>query len=204
METQISFHVKRSIALVATLAVSLNASISHAQQSRSIDLAQQAYDEGKLDLALQLFESAKKESPYSDEELVAIHLHIGILRGARGEAQEAKSAFKKAFALNPQLEAPPELSPSLRAIFFEAKSEETAPKITPKDAAMSASTQEIHPPELVLEKPYESESNWFQSPWFWIGTGAVLAVATTIILLVALSDTKQSYVFDAPRVENPP
>jgi len=91
-------------------------------EERSLDAALEAYDRGELDQALADFEAVLASGTNAPDDLVTIHVHLGILRGVGGDLESARRSFQTALALNPMLAAPSELGGQLRSLFEDLRS----------------------------------------------------------------------------------
>jgi hypothetical protein len=87
-----------------------------------LERAREAYESGALGEAVQRFERALRTPGNSTETLIEIHLHLGVLRAALGNAQAARAEFDIALALSPELAVPSELPPEQAAIFEQIRS----------------------------------------------------------------------------------
>jgi len=110
--------LRASLALLLTLAPATLA----LGQARAVDEALGAYQDGELYRALELFTAALEAPGNSPEDLVNIHLHLGILKGSLADMDGARSAFESALAIDATLSAPEELNPDLGALFSEVSS----------------------------------------------------------------------------------
>lgn len=102
---------------VATVAL---ASSARGEQA-TLEDALGAYSRGELDQALEGFELALSRGGNSADQLVDIHVHLGVLRGASGDVDAARRAFEVALALDPMLSAPAELGGQLRSVFDDIR-----------------------------------------------------------------------------------
>lgn len=83
--------------------------------------AEQAYDGGRLEAALERYQQALSSGELSPSQVVHAQRGLGILLGAAGKTEEAREAFRVAVAIDPSLSPPPELGPPIEALFQEAK-----------------------------------------------------------------------------------
>jgi len=111
------------VAQIGVVLCLLVGSVSAAQAQGSLSEALGAYRGGELDRAAELFEAALTAGGHGPEELAVIHLHRGILQGSMGDEAAARTSFEIALAVEPTLEAPGELSPTLSQVFEAARAE---------------------------------------------------------------------------------
>jgi tetratricopeptide (TPR) repeat protein len=111
---------RRSLALIAVAAVLATSATARAEESR-LQAALSAYDQGELDQALEAFDAALRSGLNGPEDLVTIHVHLGVLRGAGGDVEAARRSFEVALALNPALPTPSEAGGQLRTLFEDLR-----------------------------------------------------------------------------------
>lgn len=119
------YRVIRSLArwtlAAAVAAVAIVASSSARAEGSGLRAALSAYDHGELDQALAAFDAALRSGQNGPEDLVTIHVHLGVLRGAGGDVEAARRSFEIALALNPSLPTPSEAGGQLRALFEDLR-----------------------------------------------------------------------------------
>lgn len=116
-----AFSRRRWSVRCAAALIALCAAQSAAAQERSLERAFTAYQAGELDVALERFEQALRAPGNEPHDLAAIHLHLGVLRGAVGDLTATEQCFAFALAIEPDLEPPPELGGDLRERFTEIR-----------------------------------------------------------------------------------
>lgn len=109
------------ICIALTMAVLTQGAVARAEQE-VLDAALATYGRGELDQALEGFEAALQIGDNSADQLIAIHIHLGILRGAGSDLESARRSFEVALALNPMLPTPDELGGQLRNDFEDLRS----------------------------------------------------------------------------------
>lgn len=141
-------------------------------QDRPVDRAFAAYEAGELDVALELFDAALRAPDNEPSELLIIHLHLGVLLGATGQDEAARRSFAAALALDPELEAPPELGGELRQWFIEQRAsrveamsvEAQAPPDLATGRTVTLQVEVHHAPEGLVEslrlRIGESDEGW--------------------------------------------
>lgn len=87
----------------------------------SIAHAEAAYARGALREANRLFLASLREPGHTREELVRIHLHLGIIAGASGAERTSQAHFAIALAIDPALPVPAELAGRDRSRFEQAR-----------------------------------------------------------------------------------
>ena len=101
------------------------ATLAHADVSRadgaSIASAEATYAQGSLRAANRLFLASLREPGHTREELIRIHLHLGIIAGASGAERTSSAHFAIALALDPTLATPVELAGRDRLRFEQAR-----------------------------------------------------------------------------------
>lgn len=111
----------RWILTVAMAAAAVAASTPARGEEAGLRAALAAYDQGELDQALAAFDAALRSGQNGPEDLVTIHLHLGVLRGAGGDVDAARRSFEIALALNPSLPTPSEAGGQLRVLFEDLR-----------------------------------------------------------------------------------
>ena len=112
----------RGAAALLAAAVAIAAVTPARGERAGVEAALEIYDQGELDRALDAFEAALGAGGNRPEDLVTIHVHLGVLRGAGGDTEAARRSFETALALNPMLPAPSELGGQLRSLFEDLRS----------------------------------------------------------------------------------
>ncbi len=95
----------------------VSSSATAAAQEGPLEAAMEAYRDGELYRALELFTSALEAPGNTPADLVTIHLHLGILHGSLADLDAARREFRAALAIDADTPAPDELNPTLREIF---------------------------------------------------------------------------------------
>ncbi|MFO0712229.1 MAG: hypothetical protein U0353_20430 [Sandaracinus sp.] len=111
-----------SAAGLAILAVALSTPAS--ADDASLRAADAAYTRGALREAERLYEAALAEPGNGRDDLVVIHVHLGILAAAHGAERTARTHFTIALALDPHLPAPSELAGRDRSRFEQERPRE--------------------------------------------------------------------------------
>lgn len=105
------------LAIYCTL-LSIVPSLASAQ---TLDDALAHYREGRLEQAVDALDAVRRSAVEQPRTLVTAHLYLGVLHATMGDEPLARRDFSVALALDPRLEAPSELSPTLRAVFDEVR-----------------------------------------------------------------------------------
>jgi len=94
--------------------------------AQTLDEALAHYREGRLEEAVDALDGVRRSAAAEPRTLITAHLYLGVLHATMGDEPLARRDFAVALALDPELEAPSELSPALREV-FDAVRGETAP-----------------------------------------------------------------------------
>jgi len=108
------------IIVLVALATLVGTRVSRADGA-SVASAEATYARGALRAANRLFLASLREPGHTREELVRIHLHLGIIAGASGAERTSSAHFAIALALEPTLPTPVELAGRDRARFEQAR-----------------------------------------------------------------------------------
>lgn len=140
------------IGISLTMAVLTQTSVVWAEQG-ALDNALAAYGRGELDQALEGFEAALRQGGNSADQLVTIHVHLGVLRGAESDLESARRSFEIALVLNPMLSTPDELGGQLRSSFNDLRAARSGRRlmveIRPEGSAAVEVVATNAPPGLV-------------------------------------------------------
>lgn len=110
------------VGAVVALTTLAGAHVSRADGA-SVSHAEAAYARGALREANRLFLASLREAGHTRDELVRIHLHLGIIAGANGAERTSSAHFAIALAIEPGLPVPAELAGRDRSRFEQARPE---------------------------------------------------------------------------------
>jgi tetratricopeptide (TPR) repeat protein len=83
--------------------------------------AQRLYQKLDLDAAIAELQQAEQGSKDNEDETVQILIYRGLIYSDLGKTNEANDMFKRALAMRPWAEVPPETSPRLAKVFGDAR-----------------------------------------------------------------------------------
>lgn len=89
--------------------------------AQNLQTALDHFGEGRLDEALTELTALRESAVEEPATLVTAHVYLGVIHATMGDEPLARRDFSVALAIDPQLIAPSELSPSLRRIFDEVR-----------------------------------------------------------------------------------
>jgi len=89
--------------------------------AQSLDDALAHYREGRLEQAVEALDAVRRSAVEQPRTLITAHVYLGVLHATMGDEPLARRDFSVALALDPELEAPSELSPALREVFDEVR-----------------------------------------------------------------------------------
>ncbi len=89
--------------------------------SAHLAAAQRLYQKLDLDAALAELAQAEAAAKDNDEETVQVLVYRGLIYSDTGKTAEAADQFKRALAIRPWAEVPPETSPRIAKIFSDAR-----------------------------------------------------------------------------------
>ncbi len=142
-----------ALSLVATAALADTAATPAPapQQATNPHLAaaQRLYQRLDLDAALAELNQAEAASRDNEDELAQVLIYRGLIFADTGKSAESVDMFKRALAIRPWAEVPPETSPRTAKVFSDArKSLWGSASVKPpqkKQAAVPASAQQPAP-----------------------------------------------------------
>ena len=122
----------RNVSLVLTAALAFSSSVraEGAAAAPAADkpagnphlaAAQRLYQRLDLDAAMAELNQAEQGSKDNEDETVQILLYRGLIFADLGKTTEANDMFKRALAMRPWAEVPPETSPRLAKVFGDAR-----------------------------------------------------------------------------------
>ena len=131
------------------------------QMSRHFIAAQRLYQKLDLDAALAELKDAEEQAKDNEDEIVQILVYRGLIMADLGKHQEMTALFKRALAIRPWAEVPPESSPRVLKAFADARSSlwGTGSSVKPpvkRTVAVPVSTTESAPqavPATATETP---------------------------------------------------
>ena len=86
-----------------------------------LQAAQRLYQKLDLDAALAELQQAEAAARDNDDETAQILIYRGLIFSESGKSNEASDQFKRALAIRPWAEVPPETSPRIAKVFSEAR-----------------------------------------------------------------------------------
>lgn len=89
--------------------------------SAHLAAAQRLYQKLDLDAALAELAQAEAAAKDNEEETVQVLVYRGLIFSDTGKTAEAADQFKRALAIRPWAEVPPETSPRIAKIFSDAR-----------------------------------------------------------------------------------
>ncbi len=110
--------MKKLISIALMIASPLVAASASAQ---SVEDALAHYRGGRIEEALTAFEHVRESAVTEPAPLITAHVYLGVIHATMGDEPLARRDFAVALALDPELVAPSELSPSLRRVFDEVR-----------------------------------------------------------------------------------
>ena len=113
---------------------------SAAAPSAHLAAAQRLYQKLDLDAALAELQQAEAAAKDNEDETVAVLIYRGLIYSDTGKTADANDQFKRALAMRPWAEVPPETSPRIAKMFSDARKSiwGMASVKPPKKAAASA------------------------------------------------------------------
>lgn len=156
------------LAVVLALACSAPASAQ-----APLERADRAYDEGRLADAGLAYDEALATGALDPAALVHVHARLGVLTAMGGQETHAERHFALALALDPALDAPTELDPTLRARFEALREERDGRRLAVRledDGELRTVTVTDAPPRAVRHvvvrgaQGYEQRFEWTGEP----------------------------------------
>jgi len=95
------------------------AAVAPQHENAHLGAAQRLYQ--KLDLDAAIAELQQAESGATEDDTVQILVYRGLIFADQGKPNEATDQFKRALAIHPWAEVPPETSPRIAKTFSEAR-----------------------------------------------------------------------------------
>jgi len=92
-----------------------------AAPSAHLAAAQRLYQKLDLDAALAELQQAEAAAKDNDDETAQVLIYRGLIFSDTGKTQEAADQFKRALAIRPWAEVPPETSPRIAKVFSDAR-----------------------------------------------------------------------------------
>ena len=89
--------------------------------STHLAAAQRLYQKLDLDAALAELQQAEAAAKDNEDETVQVLIYRGLIFSDTGKTAEAADQFKRALAMRPWTEVPPETSPRIAKIFSDAR-----------------------------------------------------------------------------------
>src|SRR3954470_4483607 len=89
--------------------------------SAHLAAAQRLYQKLDLDAALAELSQAEAAAKDNEDETVAVLIYRGLIYSDTGKTSEANDQFKRALAIRPWAEVPPETSPRVAKVFSDAR-----------------------------------------------------------------------------------
>ena len=92
-----------------------------AAPSAHLAAAQRLYQKLDLDAALAELQQAELAAKDNEDETVAVLIYRGLIFSDTGKTSDATDQFKRALAMRPWAEVPPETSPRVAKVFTDAR-----------------------------------------------------------------------------------
>ena len=145
-----SLPLRSGLAFVLALAAATSALADNAR----LEAAKRLYQRAELDAAMAELKAAE-ESSKDDNDLVTILIYKGLVFAETGQGAQMQDSFKRALAMRPWAEVPPDASPRLAKMFQDARREVwgSSIKAWPKKKDGSASNK---PSDKPAEPPASS------------------------------------------------
>ncbi len=145
-----SLPLRSGLAFVLALAAATSALADNAR----LEAAKRLYQRAELDAAMAELKAAE-ESSKDDNDLVTILIYKGLVFAETGQGAQMQDSFKRALAMRPWAEVPPDASPRLAKMFQDARREVwgSSIKAWPKKKDGSASNK---PSDKPAEAPASS------------------------------------------------
>jgi tetratricopeptide (TPR) repeat protein len=89
--------------------------------SAHLAAAQRLYQKLDLDAALAELQQAELAAKDNEDETVSVLIYRGLIYSDTGKAGDANDQFKRALAMRPWAEVPPETSPRIAKMFSDAR-----------------------------------------------------------------------------------
>src|SRR3954470_9338839 len=111
--------------------------------SAHLAAAQRLYQKLDLDAALAELSQAEAAAKDNEDETVAVLIYRGLIYSDTGKTSEANDQFKRALAIRPWAEVPPETSPRVAKMFSDARRSLWGAQVKPpqKKAVPASATQ---------------------------------------------------------------
>ncbi|HUJ27434.1 MAG TPA: hypothetical protein VLW85_15525 [Myxococcales bacterium] len=122
--------------------------------SAHLSAAQRLYQKLDLDAALAELQQAEAAARDNDDETAQILIYRGLIFSENGKSTEAADQFKRALAIRPWAEVPPETSPRIAKVFSDArKSIWGMARVTPPQKKAPAGTPNAMPASGTTDAP---------------------------------------------------
>ncbi len=154
MRLSLSFALALALASASARASDADATPSAAPEKGSapsahLAAAQRLYQKLDLDAAMAELQQAELAAKDNEDETVQVLIYRGLIYSETGKMSEATDQFKRALAIRPWAEVPPDTSPRIAKTFSEARKSiwgMASVKPPQKKAAVPASAPQ-KPPE---------------------------------------------------------
>jgi tetratricopeptide (TPR) repeat protein len=128
------------------------AAVAHQHENAHLGAAQRLYQ--KLDLDAALAELQQAEASANEDDTVQVLVYRGLIFADQGKPNEAIDQFKRALAIRPWAEVPPDTSPRIAKTFSDARKSIWGSNIKPPKKRESQPQQAV--PATATQQPAEA------------------------------------------------